>query len=137
MGKQQRQGHYCKVCQRYRANEKFGGKGRREHICKSCNQDLQRHKREQKRATQKATEVGLRPVKKPYPKTARQAASYLQIELETFETYRQQLVIEPCETLVEWGEEVPLYDIDAMIAVYQAIENANIGSNTCSDNATS
>lgn len=31
-----KQGHYCKVCGRYRANEKFTGKGHATHICKDC-----------------------------------------------------------------------------------------------------
>ena len=31
-----KQGHYCKVCGQYRANEKFSGKGHSAHICKSC-----------------------------------------------------------------------------------------------------
>ena len=31
-----KQGHYCKVCGRYRANEKFTGKGHAAHICKDC-----------------------------------------------------------------------------------------------------
>ena len=28
--------HYCKVCQTYKANEKFSGKGHAAHICKAC-----------------------------------------------------------------------------------------------------
>lgn len=35
MGKKRR-GHYCFGCDRYRANEKFSGKGHRQHICKDC-----------------------------------------------------------------------------------------------------
>ncbi|WP_138418314.1 hypothetical protein [Aquibacillus sediminis] len=35
MGKKKR-GHFCKVCGRIRANEKFSGKGHRQHICKDC-----------------------------------------------------------------------------------------------------
>lgn len=31
-----KQGHYCKVCGEYKANEKFSGKGDAAHICKSC-----------------------------------------------------------------------------------------------------
>lgn len=31
-----RQGHYCKVCGEYKANEKFSGKGHASHICKEC-----------------------------------------------------------------------------------------------------
>lgn len=31
-----KQGHYCKICGEYKANEKFSGKGHAAHICKSC-----------------------------------------------------------------------------------------------------
>ena len=31
-----KRGHYCKVCGEYKANEKFSGKGRAAHICKTC-----------------------------------------------------------------------------------------------------
>lgn len=31
-----RQGHYCRICGEYKANEKFSGKGHAQHICKSC-----------------------------------------------------------------------------------------------------
>ena len=29
-------GHYCRICHRHRANERFSGKGHRDHICKEC-----------------------------------------------------------------------------------------------------
>ena len=29
-------GHYCRICGRDRANEKFSGKGHKIHICKDC-----------------------------------------------------------------------------------------------------
>ena len=29
-------GHYCRVCGRVRANEKFSGKGHSKHICRDC-----------------------------------------------------------------------------------------------------
>ena len=29
-------GHYCKICGRTKANEKFTGKGHKNHICKKC-----------------------------------------------------------------------------------------------------
>ena len=29
-------GHYCRICGRERANEKFSGKGHRIHVCKDC-----------------------------------------------------------------------------------------------------
>jgi ribosome-binding protein aMBF1 (putative translation factor) len=28
--------HYCRICGRYRANEKFSGKGHATHVCKDC-----------------------------------------------------------------------------------------------------
>ena len=34
--KKRPQGHYCKICGEYKANEKFSGKGHAVHICKSC-----------------------------------------------------------------------------------------------------
>jgi hypothetical protein len=27
-------GHYCRLCGRVRANERFGGRGHRDHVCK-------------------------------------------------------------------------------------------------------
>ena len=29
-------GHYCKICGKYKANEKFSGKGHAARICKAC-----------------------------------------------------------------------------------------------------
>jgi len=34
--KKKRIGHYCWACQSYRPNEKFTGKGHKNHICKKC-----------------------------------------------------------------------------------------------------
>jgi hypothetical protein len=31
-----KRGHYCYGCDRFRANEKFSGKGHRKHLCKDC-----------------------------------------------------------------------------------------------------
>lgn len=37
MGKRHRsQGHFCRVCGRVRANERFSGKGHARHICRDC-----------------------------------------------------------------------------------------------------
>ena len=30
--------HWCRICFRHRPNEKFSGKGHRDHICKECSQ---------------------------------------------------------------------------------------------------
>ena len=38
-------GHYCHICGRVRANEKFSGRGHRDHICKDC-QRLPREERD-------------------------------------------------------------------------------------------
>lgn len=34
--KKKRRGHYCKGCGEFKANEKFTGKGRSQHLCKEC-----------------------------------------------------------------------------------------------------
>lgn len=34
--KKKQQGHYCRICGEYKANEKFSGKGHTHHICKQC-----------------------------------------------------------------------------------------------------
>lgn len=34
--KKKQQGHYCRICGEYKANEKFSGKGHAAHICKNC-----------------------------------------------------------------------------------------------------
>jgi len=34
--KKKTRGHYCRVCGRRRANEKYSGKGHAKHICKDC-----------------------------------------------------------------------------------------------------
>lgn len=31
-------GHYCRICGRVRPNEKFSGKGHKNHVCKECSQ---------------------------------------------------------------------------------------------------
>lgn len=31
-------GHWCRICGRSRPNEKFSGKGHKNHICKECSQ---------------------------------------------------------------------------------------------------
>lgn len=34
--KKKQSGHYCQICGEYKANEKFSGKGHKQHICKTC-----------------------------------------------------------------------------------------------------
>ena len=34
--KKKQQGHYCRICSEYKANEQFSGKGHSRHICKEC-----------------------------------------------------------------------------------------------------
>jgi 3-methyladenine DNA glycosylase AlkD len=53
MGK--KQGHYCHVCGRHRANEKFSGKGHAQHVCKDCAKE----QRAMARAKRKASKAGL------------------------------------------------------------------------------
>ena len=44
-----KQGHYCHVCGRRRANERFSGKGHAKHICKDCDREHRATLRERKR----------------------------------------------------------------------------------------
>lgn len=41
-------GHYCRICGRTRANEKFSGKGHASHICKNCAPTLRQKHRKNK-----------------------------------------------------------------------------------------
>ncbi|HDN65054.1 MAG TPA: hypothetical protein ENF23_01965 [Methanosarcinales archaeon] len=48
MAKKKRyRGHFCKVCRKILANEKFSGKGRTAHICKKCTRKLKARKSEE------------------------------------------------------------------------------------------
>jgi len=42
MTKKKHSGHYCQVCGRHRANEKFSGKGHAKHICQACESEQKR-----------------------------------------------------------------------------------------------
>ncbi len=53
MAKKKRRGHYCRVCGRQRANEKFSGKGHARHICRDCEREQRRSRRERKKAKAK------------------------------------------------------------------------------------
>lgn len=46
-------GHYCRICGRYCANEKFSGRGHRIHVCKDC----ARLPREERRAIEQEDEI--------------------------------------------------------------------------------
>jgi len=50
MGKKKPAGHYCRICGRRRANEKFGGRGHALHICKDCQRELKREARQKRKA---------------------------------------------------------------------------------------
>ena len=39
-------GHFCKICGAIKPNEKFSGKGHKNHICKSCSKLPQEKKNE-------------------------------------------------------------------------------------------
>ena len=42
MAKRRKQGHYCRICGEYKANEKFSDKGHAQHICKSCMSNMKK-----------------------------------------------------------------------------------------------
>lgn len=120
MGKQKQPGHYCRVCGTYRANEKFSGKGHRQHICKDCNRDQQEQKHALKKLRQRAAEVGLRPPKR-VDYTRQQAASYLQITPGQFDYQRKKLGVEHTGTYEGQNGTGYLYDIEAIIKIFEAI----------------
>jgi hypothetical protein len=64
-----RQGHFCKICQRYRANEKFGGRGHAQHICKDCQRALKATRR------QKNGERQQNPLSREQPEVEQPGAS--------------------------------------------------------------
>lgn len=45
--------HYCRICERSRANERFSGRGHRDHVCKEC----KRLPKETRRAKEEADEL--------------------------------------------------------------------------------
>jgi hypothetical protein len=121
MAKQKRPGHYCWGCGRYRAHEKFSGKGHRQHLCKDCHREHQEEKRAKKRATQQAAAAGL-PAPKHYPMTRYQAASYLGITPAVFDARRKRLELQPCGTYAGQPGTGYLYDMAAILAVYEVIQ---------------
>ncbi len=54
-----RHGHYCWKCGRYRANEKFSGKGHAKHICKECQKEVRQHARQKRK--ERLAKQGLPP----------------------------------------------------------------------------
>lgn len=44
-------GHFCRVCGRSRANEKFSGKGHAAHVCKDCERRRRTETNQKKRIT--------------------------------------------------------------------------------------
>ncbi len=119
-GKKKGPGHYCRICGRHRANEKFSGKGHTQHICKDCNRELQVQKSEKKRAKQMAAGAGL-PELKHYPMTRYQAASYLGITPSAFDYRRKKLEMEPCGTYEGKRGTGFLFDMETIIAIYELV----------------
>lgn len=54
--RKKQQGHYCWVCGRRRANEKFSGKGHAQHICRDCMSERRQQRRAAKRAKKQRQE---------------------------------------------------------------------------------
>ena len=53
MKKKNKHGWYCKICGRFRANEKFSGKGHAQHICKDCQSQIHEEKLTKKQVLKK------------------------------------------------------------------------------------
>ena len=127
--KKKRQGHYCRMCGRYRANEKFSGKGHRQHVCKDCHREQQTEKRALKKARQRAAAVGLRPPKRT-DYTRLQAASYLQITPAAFDYRRKKLGVEHTGTYEGRNGVGYLYDIEAIITIFESMRSDDEETNS-------
>ncbi|MCL4876212.1 MAG: hypothetical protein KJ064_06125 [Anaerolineae bacterium] len=119
MSKQKQSGHYCRICGRQRANEKFSGKGHRIHVCKDCQREQEEKKRLLKKARQRAAEVGLRPPKR-IDYTRSQAASYLGITTAAFDYQCKKLGVEHTGMYEGRNGTGYLYDIETIIAIFEA-----------------
>lgn len=53
MKKKNKHGWYCKICGRFRPNEKFSGKGHAQHICKDCQRQIHEEKLTKKQVLKK------------------------------------------------------------------------------------
>lgn len=110
------QGHYCRICGRHRANEKFSGKGHAQHICKDCAREQKAHRRQRRRDINSAAEAGL-PKPRHNPMTKFQAANYLGITPAAFDYRRKKLGLEPSGTYEGENGTGYLYDLATVIAV--------------------
>lgn len=116
MSKKKGQGHYCRVCGRHRANEKFSGKGHAQHICKDCTREQKATARQRRKDINTAAEAGLpKPWNNPMTKT--QAASYLKITPAAFDYRRKKLGLEPTGTYQGKNGVGYLYSLETVIAV--------------------
>lgn len=53
MKKASKKAWFCKICGRFRANEKFSGKGHSLHVCKDCQRKIQEEKLTKKQVLKK------------------------------------------------------------------------------------
>lgn len=110
------QGHYCRVCGRQRANEKFGGKGHAQHICKDCAREQKATARQRRKDIKTAAEAELsKPRNNPMTKT--QAASYLKITPAAFDYRRKKLGLELSGTYQSKNGVGYLYSLETVIAL--------------------
>jgi DNA replicative helicase MCM subunit Mcm2 (Cdc46/Mcm family) len=56
-------GHYCRICGRERANERFSGKGHAAHVCKDCARE-QKAKARREKATRKLVDSQTNDIQK-------------------------------------------------------------------------
>jgi len=116
--KKKGQGHYCRICGRHRANEKFSGKGHAQHICKDCDKEEKAHARQRRRDIKTAAEASL-PEPKYNPMTKTQAARYLGITPAAFDYRRKKLGLDPSGTYQGKNGTGYLYSLETVIAVSQ------------------
>jgi hypothetical protein len=108
-----KQGQYCRICGRRRANEKFSGKGHARHVCKDCDQKRRTGLRERKREIDSRVvfvQVMARPARKLIVKRAVRANDYFTYRAEAGCGVWDELKAFPGA----WGEPLGLWLPPAM-----------------------
>ncbi len=122
------QGHYCKVCGQYKANEKFSGKGHAAHICKAC-MSLSPAERSEQQTLNKIESAAFRlsneaelkwlrnrmDDKRPEVREAAREAYNIKFPHYERNQFKKGLIIRELEFYIhgevmdEWGDEIPVH----------------------------
>ena len=94
-------GHYCRVCECYRSNEKFSGKGHKNHICKKCSK-LSIEVRNEKSILNKIHSFSFYGASK---KNRKIIESYLNNKSEKVRELARSVIEEQSRVLIEYSEQ--------------------------------